>query len=93
MSLVKLIEDSAKKFGEQGHISLHPYLWHIAMLDREFVSRITTIPYPESKTGQIAELKGIKIFISADPTPGRVYQDRILKALVALQAPDLLEFV
>lgn len=92
MKLIKLIEDSAEQFGETGHIIFHPYLWHTALLDQEFLSAITTAKVDRS-TGQVAELKGIKLYVAADPTPVAVYQDRILKAMIALQAPHLLEFV
>jgi len=93
MSLIKLIEDSVKEFGEGGHISLHPYLWYTAMQDPEFIDAVTRVPVSESKLGLVGELKGIKIFVAADPTPALVYQERIMKALVALQAPELLDFV
>ncbi len=92
MNLLKLIDKSVEQFGEKGHIIFHPYLWYIATLDQEFLNAIT-ITKVDRSTGQVAEYKGVKIILAADPTPVCIYQDRILKALVALQTPDLLEFV
>ena len=95
MSLIKLIDDTVEMFGEsgdEGHISFHPYVWHTAILkDQEFIDKITLLTGKERRsTGQVAEYKGVKIFVSADPTPGMVYQDRIFKAFIALQYPELL---
>jgi len=94
MGLIKLIEDSVEQFGKHGqHITLHPHLWHTAMQDQEFVDKIVMVAKEDKSPGQVARYKGVKIFISAGPTQGWVYEERILKALVALQAPHLLEFV
>jgi len=95
MSLIKLIDESVEMFGEggeEGHISFHPYLWHTAILqDQEFVNKVTLVTADADRSpGQVAEYKGVKIFVSTDPTPGSVYQDRIFKAIIALQYPELL---
>lgn len=96
MSLIKLIDDSVETFGkcgEEGHISFHPYLWHTAMQDQEFVGKITRVPKEDRSPGQVAEYKGVKLLVSTDPTPGMIYQDRIFRAVIALQYPELLSAI
>ena len=93
MTLIEIIDESVKVFGEEGHISFHPHLWFIALQDLEFTDKITLVIRKEDiLPGQMAEYKAIKLYVSSDPTPGTVYEDRILKAMVALQHPELLEF-
>ena len=91
--MIKLIEDAVKEWGEGGHIILHPHLFHTAMQDQEFVSKLVRIPRSESELGQVGEISGVKILVRVDTRAPSMFEDRILKALVALQHPELLEFV
>ncbi len=92
MNLLKLIDESVEQFGEGGHIIFHPHLWHTAMQDLEFVSKLVRVPPSEAELGQVGEVNGIKIFVRVDTRAPSMFEDRILKALVALQHPELLEF-
>lgn len=90
MNLINLIKDSVEEFGDQGHIIFHPHLFHTAMQNPKFCEKMKTVR--DGDPGQVGEIGGIKIFVRVDTRAPSMFEDRILKALVALQHPELLEF-